>query len=90
MPMYACQKCGENKWKFKFIEGWVRATCEFCGHEVEFESKEKEKMHEGDDCRKGDGGIIMVKPVKKKNSVYSAFLYCPVCRTIYFSPDYLK
>jgi transcription elongation factor Elf1 len=91
MPMYACAKCGENRWKFKKIESWIRATCEFCDNEVEFEAKpDHQPVQEGDYCRKEDGGIIITKPVKKKDSIYSAYYFCPVCRTIYFSPDFLK
>lgn len=39
MPMGMCDQCLENNWSFKYIEGYVRATCNLCGHEVEFQSK---------------------------------------------------
>ncbi len=38
--MYPCQRCLENKWKFELPDSaTVRATCEFCGYEVEFPRK---------------------------------------------------
>jgi len=41
--MQNCKKCLEDKWKFEFIEGWIRATCQICGYEVEFMSRKLKK-----------------------------------------------
>lgn len=41
MPMRPCQKCLDNNWSFKLIEGWVRATCKNCNYEVEFPARAK-------------------------------------------------
>jgi len=41
MSMRACQKCNENYWNYKHIEGWIIATCKMCDFEVEFEVKKK-------------------------------------------------
>lgn len=37
--MRPCEKCLENNWSFEIIEGFVRATCNLCGYEVEFLTK---------------------------------------------------
>jgi hypothetical protein len=39
--MKPCDKCLENNWKFKYNDGYVQATCEHCGHYVEFKSRPK-------------------------------------------------
>ena len=44
MAMRPCEKCYENRWKFELIDGWVKATCELCGYEVEFETKRSKKV----------------------------------------------
>lgn len=44
MSMSMCDRCLENNWNYEFIDGWIRATCNFCGHEVEFETKKAEKQ----------------------------------------------
>lgn len=44
--MRSCEKCQENRWKFEYIEGWIRATCELCLWEVEFQSKKLTKKDE--------------------------------------------
>lgn len=45
--MYPCNKCLENSWSFDKIEGIVKATCNLCGNEVEFEPKKKSKPFYG-------------------------------------------
>ena len=85
--MRPCNKCLENRWSFQHNEGWIVATCDMCGNEVEFEKREKEKMKEGCLCRKCKKGIIMKKEAKKKN-IYSAYYYCPQCREMYMSDDF--
>lgn len=41
MAMRPCQKCNENNWSYKHIDGWITATCNMCDFEVEFEAKKK-------------------------------------------------
>lgn len=41
--MKSCDKCLENNWSFKHIDGWIIATCEFCGNEVQFMSKKEKR-----------------------------------------------
>ena len=42
--MRNCYKCLENDWSFEKIEDIIRATCNQCGYEVEFEAKKKKKQ----------------------------------------------
>lgn len=44
--MRPCDKCLENNWKFKVEDGWCFATC-ICGHEVEWQLKEKRELQVG-------------------------------------------
>jgi len=44
MPMGPCNKCLNNYWLFEHIDGYTIATCQMCGHEVEFPSKETTKI----------------------------------------------
>ena len=86
--MNACNKCLENNWGFRKIENMIEATCKICDNIVEFEAKpDQEKMELGSACRKC-GSEIVIREAKKKQ-VYSHYLYCIKCRTIYFSSDYL-
>ena len=39
MAMNNCNNCLENHWSYQHIDGWIRATCQFCSHEVEFKTK---------------------------------------------------
>ena len=41
--MKPCAKCGKNNWNYKFIEGWISATCNKCGYEVKFMSRRMKK-----------------------------------------------
>ena len=43
MTMGLCNKCLENNWEYEYIEGYIRATCSFCGYEVEFPSKKTKR-----------------------------------------------
>ncbi len=45
--MSPCQKCLENYWKYEFIDGWIKATCQICSNEVEFPSRDKTKVRKG-------------------------------------------
>jgi hypothetical protein len=37
--MQGCNKCLENSWSFKFVEGIITATCQHCDNEVSFAAK---------------------------------------------------
>lgn len=44
MAMRPCSKCLENSWKYELPDSvTVRATCQLCGHEVEFATKKSKK-----------------------------------------------
>lgn len=43
MAMSLCDKCFENNWKFKKIGNYIRATCQWCAHEVEFKARKPKK-----------------------------------------------
>ena len=89
--MRQCDKCLNNAWSFEFIDGYVRATCKICSEEVEFEARNKPKVDTH--CRKCDTELV-VKQTKKKPSqlkkvyYYTAYNYCPKCRTIYYTDKY--
>lgn len=83
--MRPCDKCLENNWSFENIENIVRATCQFCGYEVEWEPKEK-TFHKCSRCRKC-GGTLKRHTFKhhKTNALYW-FLWgwkCVKCHRIY-------
>jgi len=92
MAMRPCEKCTENNWKFEQIDGWVRAICEMCGHEVEFRARtiadEPRITEVGQPCRKCSEPVI-IRKAGKKSHTYKAYFYCPNCKTIYFSPKFL-
>lgn len=89
--MQACNKCLENNWSYKYNDGFIIATCENCGHYVEFEAKgrNKQKMLVGMRCRKCNKGIIIKKEAKFKERklnkpyYYTAYYYCPYCRCMF-------
>ena len=61
--MKPCGKCLENNWTYKFNEGIITATCEYCGSEVMFEARKKHPSHQSripdvprDDYRNQDAG----------------------------------
>lgn len=43
MPMNFCEKCKEKNWTFKHIDGYIIATCGFCGNEVEFPDRKTKR-----------------------------------------------
>lgn len=43
--MLPCQKCLENNWNYQVSEGWVKATCNICGNEVEFPTHKNKIKH---------------------------------------------
>ncbi len=89
--MQRCNNCLENNWDFKYIDGWIKATCNLCGHEVEFEAKKKNEVNKN--CRKCDTELIVKQAKKKpkqlkKKYYYTAYNYCPKCKTIYYNNKY--
>lgn len=42
--MRICNKCFENKWKYKFVEGIIIATCQICDNEIQFEARKKKSI----------------------------------------------
>lgn len=84
MAMRPCEKCLENNWKFQNIENLVKATCQMCGHEVEWEPQHK--TIDKSPCRKC-GGVLGKHFFRshKKNASYW-FLWgwkCAKCKQIY-------
>ncbi len=96
--MRACEKCFENNWKYKTIEDIIRATCNLCGHEVEFASRKKAgkakqetELKEGSPCRKCGAKIILKEPKKHKTNTayyFSAYYFCPKCKTMYMAEKF--
>lgn len=95
--MSNCSKCFNNNWSFeKLPNRFVRATCQFCGYEVEWERKSKVappkiKVDRYRECRKC-GGKLEAKNAKvtakklKRNYFYSQFYRCTDCKTTYYFP----
>ena len=99
MSMRVCQKCLDNNWKLVLVDGFILATCQGCGNEVEFQARTKDNKQParfmvGDPCRKCGYKLILkqAKITKKKlaktNYHYSAFHYCLKCKTFYYSDDF--
>jgi hypothetical protein len=94
--MYACNKCLSNQWKYELIENWVRATCQVCGSEVEWENKKKlgkRKWFVGSKCKCGKG-VLVLKELRfkgkklKKTYYYSHALFCSACHRFYYEEQY--
>ena len=92
--MRNCYKCLENDWSFEKIEDIIRATCNQCGYEVEFEAKKKKKQKKtGDKCKKC-GGVLFYKkcadrPFKKNQTYFYTGLYkCRECGTTYLTDKF--
>jgi hypothetical protein len=84
--MNPCNKCLENNWTFQKLEHpWIRATCTFCSHEVEWETKKKDGREK---CKCGN--ILILREAKitpkkmRKSYYYTAYKYCQKCRKIYY------
>lgn len=93
--MNPCTKCLENNWGFVCEDGWITATCNFCSHEVAFESKKfsKKEAAEGDPCRDCRGTLSLkecsFKASKlKKPYYYTAYLRCISCRKNFYIDKY--
>lgn len=89
--MKPCKKCLENNWKFEFIDGWIKATCQNCENEIEFEAtKKKQMLKEGALCRYCKTPIIFreskFKAKKfKKAYYYTGYYWCQKCKKMYLS-----
>lgn len=84
--MRPCDKCLENNWKFEQLEdNFVRATCQMCSHEVEWQAKIEKETRTVCDC----GALLIEKPTKSKPSqlnkpyYFTAYLFCTACRKMY-------
>lgn len=80
MPMSYCSKCLENNWSFKEIEGYVRATCESCGFEVEWVAAPKCC---GQRCTKRESRWKAKKALK--NYYYTHTFKCLTCGKTYLN-----
>ena len=76
--MRNCSKCLENNWKYEYIDGWIVATCQECGNEVEFPAKKKSFK------KNNVPPIISKVGQNKKNGARDKELYnlyCEKCNT---------
>ena len=47
--MQPCDRCLENVWKFEHVDdGFIRAICQMCAHEVEWQGKKRRALTEAD------------------------------------------
>ena len=100
--MSPCEKCNSNKWAYKIFDGIVHATCDSCGHKIEFRSKTKEgfkkEIREGDKCDRRDRdcpGLVFWKIEEKMNVKrlkqayhYEKWLKCNKCGAIFMNEKY--
>lgn len=91
--MRPCSQCLENHWVFEFIDGFVRATCQICSYEVEFEAKRDHNRITGDTpCRKC-GGKLEYRERKPNKPILPSgiyFLYwwkCQKCSTTFMAGE---
>lgn len=93
MAMRNCDNCLENIWSFKKIDGYIIATCDNCGNQVEWEHR-KTKMSSGDKCRKNCGGTVYKRESKfKAKKLKRAFFYthtykCNKCNQTYLAEEF--
>ena len=94
--MFPCNNCSENNWTCKYIEGLIRATCNYCGNEVEFSSKKpgREKglrpRYATDICLKCRTKLKIYYKNKKtpgKSYYFRIIRTCPKCKTIWLNPN---
>ena len=92
--MYPCNKCLENNWSYEYNDGFIIATCNLCGHYVEFEAKKKPyKLSYGQLCKCGKATLCK-KPLKmkakklKKSYYYTDCYYCPACHKNFYSDEF--
>jgi len=100
MATRPCDECLDNNWKYEYLDsGRIKAQCQVCLNEVEFEAKKKNKSKGtliekvGDPCRKCDGKVILKEPRKhkqKSKTYYTAYYYCEKCKTIFYHPKFKK
>ena len=91
--MRPCDKCLENFWAFQKIDGYIRATCKNCGHEVEFQAHKKDEIRQGGKCRKCGGKIALKESRFKKEKLnkpyyYNAYYRCRKCGTFFMSDKF--
>lgn len=93
--MNFCEKCLENNWDFKYNDGFIMATCQNCGHEVEFEAKKKpyKKPAYGQICKCGKATLckkkLKFKQSKlKKSYYYTDCFFCPACKKLFYSDKF--
>lgn len=91
--MSNCNKCLENNWSFKKLDdGFIQATCEMCGYEIQWEKK-KQTLGDNSPCVKCGGEVkyfeSKFKPSKlKKPFYYTGFYRCMKCKTFYMSEEF--
>ena len=91
MAMSPCDLCLNNTWKFEIIEKIVRASCQMCSNEVEFEVRKKKKDYSVcRDCQKQTQlQKCKFKPSKlNKPYYYTAYWKCSHCRKIYMDDQF--
>lgn len=92
MPMRNCSKCLENNWSFEKIENIVRATCNVCDNEVEFEARAEIKKPLIF-CRKCDVRLEKKFHGKKwklkegQTYYFEWWLKCPKCRRTFLQEE---
>lgn len=90
--MRHCSNCLENNWSFKKLDdGFIQATCEMCGNEIQWEKK-KQKL-DGSPCIKCGGNVQYFDSKFNKKKLLKPFYYtgyhkCLTCKTFYMSDDY--
>lgn len=91
--MRPCNKCLDNVWKFDTLDtGWIKATCQMCANEVEWEPKKKEK-EAPTHCKGCDTKLTLRKakitPKKLKKAYYfTASFVCRKCNKIYLDNQF--
>lgn len=85
MSMRPCDKCFENSWEFQRVDGYVRATCRFCGHEVEWKPAPL--------CRHCDVKLVIHPSKFKMSKLHKAYYYtatrkCPSCKRTYLDDEF--
>ena len=90
--MFHCNNCLENIWEFeKLPDGYIRATCQMCGNEVEWKPQKK-KPKPKDKCKCGNKLVLVDAKITdkklRKAYYYLAYHKCFKCRRIYYSEKF--
>jgi len=81
--MNPCSKCFENIWKFEMLpDNWIRAYCQMCPHEIEWEKKNKTRKVKKKIQTPQSKAIILrgvkqylaMQPLPEKAKGYKSFL----------------